>query len=61
MPTEFQNEPFTDFSTEENAQAIAEICLRLDGLPLAIELATARLNIFTPQALAERLGSIGVL
>lgn len=43
--------------TEENAQAITEICLRLDGLPLAIELATARLNVLTPQALAERLGN----
>lgn len=43
--------------TNENAQAVAEICMRLDGLPLAIELATARLNVFTPQALAERLGN----
>src|SRR5207253_5371923 len=43
--------------TNENAPAVAEICARLDGLPLAIELATARLNVFTPQALAERLGN----
>lgn len=43
--------------TQENAQAITEICLRLDGLPLAIELATARLNVLTPQAMAERLGN----
>src|SRR3990170_1241761 len=43
--------------TVENAQAIAELCLRLDGLPLAIELATARLNLFSPQALVERLGN----
>lgn len=43
--------------TTENAQAVAEICVRLDGLPLAIELATARLNVFTPQALGERLGN----
>jgi predicted ATPase len=42
--------------TKDNAPAVAEICARLDGLPLAIELATARLNVFTPQALAERLG-----
>jgi predicted ATPase len=43
--------------THDNAQAVAEICVRLDGLPLAIELATARLNILTPQALGERLGN----
>jgi predicted ATPase/class 3 adenylate cyclase len=42
--------------TNENAAAVAEICSRLDGLPLAIELATARLNLFSPQALLERLG-----
>jgi predicted ATPase/class 3 adenylate cyclase len=43
--------------TNENAQAVAELCLRLDGLPLAIELATARLNLFSPHALVERLGN----
>ena len=43
--------------TDENAPAVAEICVRLDGLPLAIELATARLNVFTPQSLSERLGN----
>jgi predicted ATPase/class 3 adenylate cyclase len=41
----------------ENASAVAEICLRLDGLPLAIELATARISLFSPQALLERLKS----
>lgn len=43
--------------TDENASAVAEICLRLDGLPLAIELATARIGLFSPDALRERLGS----
>jgi predicted ATPase len=42
--------------TGENAQAVAEICVGLDGLPLAIELATARLALFSPHALVERLG-----
>ncbi len=43
--------------TPENAQAVAEICMRLDGLPLAIELATARLNVLSPQDVLDRLGS----
>jgi predicted ATPase/class 3 adenylate cyclase len=43
--------------TEDNADAVAGICWRLDGLPLAIELATARLNLFSPEALRDRLGS----
>jgi predicted ATPase len=43
--------------TNENAPAVAEICLRLDGLPLAIELAAARISLFSPQALLERVGS----
>jgi predicted ATPase len=41
--------------TEENAAAIAEICMRLDGLPLAIELITARTKYFSVQALLTRL------
>jgi predicted ATPase/DNA-binding CsgD family transcriptional regulator len=41
--------------TEENAAAIAEICVQLDGLPLAIELAAARVKMFSPQALLARL------
>jgi predicted ATPase/transcriptional regulator with XRE-family HTH domain/tetratricopeptide (TPR) repeat protein len=38
-----------------NAPAVADICCRLDGLPLAIELAASRVRMFTPQTLASRL------
>jgi predicted ATPase/DNA-binding CsgD family transcriptional regulator len=40
---------------DDSAPAIVQICTRLDGLPLAIELAAARCKLLTPQALAERL------
>jgi predicted ATPase len=43
--------------TDESAPAIAEICHRLDGMPLAIELAAARLKILSPEALLARLAS----
>ena len=41
--------------TDENEEAIEELCRRLDGLPLAIELAAARAAILTPQQILERL------
>ncbi|MGC1377366.1 MAG: tetratricopeptide repeat protein [Anaerolineales bacterium] len=42
--------------TNENVQAVAQVCSRLDGIPLAIELAAARVNMLKVEQIAERLG-----
>lgn len=45
-----------DFTlTDQNAPAVTEVCLQLDGLPLAIELAAARIKLLPPQAMLSRL------
>jgi predicted ATPase len=41
--------------TKQNARAVAELCVHLDGLPLALELAAARARLLSPQMILERL------
>lgn len=45
----------SDFRPTEHTEAVADICRRLDGLPLALELAAARLRLLGPEGLRDRL------
>jgi len=41
--------------TDENASSVAQVCSRLDGIPLAIELSASRITVFSPEQIAKRL------
>ena len=43
--------------TEANASAVAEVCIQLDGLPLALQLAAARIRVLSPEDLCRRMTS----
>jgi predicted ATPase len=43
------------FLTKDNASFVAQICFRLDGIPLAIELAASRVKVLSPEQIAARL------
>ena len=45
--------------SDDNVAAVAEICRRLDGIPLAIELAAARVSAMLPQEIADRFSATG--
>ncbi|NOH01888.1 MAG: tetratricopeptide repeat protein [Chloroflexi bacterium] len=44
--------------TEKNASSVAQICSRLDGIPLALELAAARVKVMSVEQMASRLGDV---
>ncbi len=51
----------TFFLTDKNASSVAQICFRLDGIPLALELAAARVKVMSVEQMAARLGDVFAL